>query len=137
MNTKNLPKKLTSYEKIHLITHTDLDGIGPSIVLDAFGIPHDVSYVETRKIDDAVIEKIEELNDHELVIITDLSVNAETALQIEAVNKEPNGRQIVILDHHASAVYLNEYDWAAVVPEKNGIKMSATTLMYKQLLEAD
>ena len=136
MNFKKLPKKLTQYAQIHLITHTDLDGIGPSIVLDAFGIPHIPYYVETRKIDEAVIEKIAELQDQELLIITDLSVKEETAEAISAVNKEPNGRHIILIDHHASALYLNDYDWAEVIPEKNGIKMSATTLMFKNLFDA-
>lgn len=137
MDFKKLPKKLSYYEEIHLITHTDLDGIGPSIVLDAFGIDHTPYYVETRKIDEAVMEKIAELPDQQLLIITDLSVNEETAAAVTAVNKEPNGRNIILIDHHASALYLNEFDWAEVSPEKNGIKMSATTLMFKSLLDAE
>ncbi|GEK33593.1 DHH family phosphoesterase [Kurthia sibirica] len=136
MKIKNLPKKLTQYNNIHLITHTDLDGIGPSIVLNAFGIPHLTTFVETRKINEAVIEKIAELQDNEIIIITDLSVNDETANLIAAVNAEPNARYIALLDHHASALFLNEFNWAEVVPVQNGIKMSATTLMYKHLLDA-
>lgn len=137
MDFKKLPKKLSYYEEIHLITHTDLDGIGPSIVLDAFGVDHNPYYVETRKIDEAVIEKIAELPDQQLLIITDLSVNEEVAAAITAVNKEPNGRNIILIDHHASALYLNDFDWAEVAPEKNNIKMSATTLMFKSLLDAE
>lgn len=137
MKIKNLPKKLTQYDTIHLITHTDLDGIGPSIVLNAFGIPHLTTFVETRKINEAVIEKIAELQDNELIIITDLSVNEETAAVISSVNAEPNARYIALLDHHASALFLNDNNWAEVVPVQNGIKMSATTLMYKHLLDAD
>lgn len=136
MNLKNLPKKLTQYEQIHLLTHTDLDGIGPSIVLDAFGINHNPYYVETRKIDEVVMEKIAEQNDQELIIITDLSVNEETAAAIDLVNNHPNGKYIILIDHHASAIYLNDFIWAEVKPEVNGIKMSATTLIFKSLLDA-
>lgn len=137
MDFKKLPKKLSYYEQIHLITHTDLDGIGPSIVLDAFGINHTPNYVETRKVDEVVLETIAELPDQQLLIITDLSVNEKTATLIDALNKEPNGRNVILIDHHASALYLNEYDWAEVSPEKNGIKMSATTLIFKSLLDAE
>lgn len=137
MNFKKLPKRLQNYEQIHLITHTDLDGVGPSIVLRAFGITHSPYYVETRKVDEVVQERLLELNDHELLIITDLSVNEETADMIEKVNHKPDGRFVVLLDHHASAVALNNFEWATVLPAVNDIKMSATTLMFKALKEAD
>ncbi|RIJ64985.1 DHH family phosphoesterase [Rummeliibacillus sp. POC4] len=137
MDFKKLPKKLQNYENIHLITHTDLDGVGPSIVLRAFGITHSPYYVETRKVDEAVQTRLNELNDHELLIITDLSVNEETAEMIDKVNKKPDGRFVVLLDHHASAVSLNSYEWATVLPIVNDIKMSATTLIFKALKDAE
>lgn len=137
MDFKKLPKKLSYYEQIHLITHTDLDGIGPSIVLDAFGVNHTPNFVETRKVDEVVMETLAELPDQQLVIITDLSVNEETAAVIDRINKEPNGRNVILIDHHASAIYLNEFDWAEVAPDKNGIKMSATTLIFKSLIDAE
>lgn len=137
MNFKKLPKKLHNYEHIHLITHTDLDGVGPSIVLRAYGIPHTPYYVETRKVDETVQAKLNELNDQELLIITDLSVNDETAKMIDQINKHPDGRYIVLIDHHQSAIALNDYEWASVIPTLNDVKMSATTLIFKALHQAD
>ncbi len=137
MNFKKLPKRLQNYEHIHLITHTDLDGVGPSIVLRAYGITHSPYYVETRKVDEAVQTRLAELNDQELLIITDLSVNDDTAKMIDKVNKKPDGRFVVLIDHHASAVSLNNYEWASVLPSVNDIKMSATTLLFKALKDAE
>jgi Predicted phosphohydrolase (DHH superfamily) len=134
---KKLSQKLQNYEHIHLITHTDLDGVGPSIVLRAYGITHSPYYVETRKVDEAVQARLAELNDHELLIITDLSVNEETAEMIEKVNQKPDDRSVVLMDHHASAIALNKYEWATVLPTLNNIKMSATTLIFKALKDAE
>lgn len=139
MNTlklKNLPKKLTQYNNIHLISHTDLDGVGPSIVLQAYGIRHEADFVETRKVDEAVLARLAELLDNELLIITDLSVSEAVAEEITKVNKEPNGRFVVLIDHHASALFLNDYAWASEIPHLDDIKMSATTLIFKYLDEA-
>ena len=88
MKLKNLPKKIGQYDKVHLISHTDLDGVGPSIVLQAYGIMHEADFVETRKVDEAVLARLEELQDNELLIITDLSVSEEVAEAITKVNKE-------------------------------------------------
>lgn len=137
MILKILPKRLENYEHIHLITHTDLDGVGPSIVLRAYGITHSPYYVETRKVDEAVQARLAELNDHELLMITDLSVNDETAEMIEKVNRKPDGRYVILIDHHASAIALNNYEWATVLPSVNDIKMSATTLIFKALKDAE
>lgn len=137
LNFKKLSQKLQNYEHIHLITHTDLDGVGPSIVLRAYGITHSPYYVETRKVDEAVQARLAELNDHELLIITDLSVNEETAEMIEKVNQKPDDRSVVLMDHHASAIALNKYEWATVLPTLNNIKMSATTLIFKALKDAE
>lgn len=139
MNTlklKNLPKKIGHYDKVHLISHTDLDGVGPSIVLQAYGIMHEADFVETRKVDEAVLARLEELQDNELLIITDLSVSEEVAEAITKVNKEPNARFVCLIDHHASALYLNDYSWASEIPLLDDIKMSATTLIFKYLDEA-
>lgn len=137
LKLKNLPKKLTQYNTVHLISHTDLDGVGPSIVLKAYGIAHEADFVETRKVDEAVLAKLAVLADNELLIITDLSVSEEVAEVITKVNKEPNARFVVLIDHHASALYLNEYAWASEIPVLDDIKMSATTLLFKYLVEAN
>lgn len=139
MNTlklKNLPKKLTHYNTVYLISHTDLDGVGPSIVLQTYGIRHEAEFVETRKVDEAVLARLAELQDNELLIITDLSVSEAVAEEITKVNKEPNGRFVVLIDHHASALFLNDYEWASEIPHLDDIKMSATTLIFKFLDEA-
>lgn len=136
LKLKNLPKKLGHYNKIYLISHTDLDGVGPSIVLQAYGIAHEADFVETRKVDEAVLARLAELEDNELLIITDLSVSKEVAEAITTVNKEPNARFVCLIDHHASALYLNDYAWASEIPVLDDIKMSATTLIFKYLDEA-
>jgi oligoribonuclease NrnB/cAMP/cGMP phosphodiesterase (DHH superfamily) len=57
-----------------------------------------------------------------LVLITDLSVNEEVASLIDFVNeariKEGLSDKFILLDHHATASWLNKYSWANVTPVK-------------------
>lgn len=127
--------------KVKLFTHTDLDGVGCAIVArHVFGDSVDIEYNEYNEINDKVIKFIKEESDrYDKVFITDISVNENVAKVID----ERIGDKIVLLDHHSTALWLNNYPWAMVKEfegfEVNGYtheqyrKASGTSLFYAYL----
>lgn len=117
------------------VTDTDLDGKGPTIILEhvAEQIPYNVSrdymyYYNAYAINDNLGKVLDLLTKQDILIITDVSCNEELAVRIDDMVKE--GYVIQLLDHHASALWMNKYDWAHVVIEKDGILTCGTELFY-------
>lgn len=114
--------------KIKLFTHTDLDGVGCYIVMKSlWGEGHtvDVSYCDYDKINDRVLNFITnktdtKVEDYDYVFITDISVNEEVAAKLDEVNKGDMTPFVQLLDHHATAGWLNKYEWAFVSPIERG-----------------
>lgn len=131
---------------IRLFTHTDLDGIGSSIISKALKnyVPSfslvDITYCEPNTINDEVRKFISEKQymHYTDIFITDLSVCKDVASKIDEINKESKEHRFTLLDHHKTAEYLNEYEWATVSCEEqisgesyNSIfKHSGTSLFY-------
>ena len=122
--------------KIKLFTHTDTDGIGCAILAYlAFG--RDNVDVECCNYDD-VDEKVETLlsnsdlrNLYDKILITDISISEELA---KAIDVWINPFNIRLFDHHATALWLNKYDWCEVSVELNNIKTCGTELFWKYLI---
>lgn len=125
--------------KVKLFTHTDLDGIGCAVLAYlAFGQENvDIEYCDYKDVDAKVGEFASMALDrnYDNVFITDISVNEETA---EYLMKAPEYliQKCRLLDHHATALELNKYDWCnvKVVSRSTGIKTSGTKLFYQHLL---
>ena len=120
-------------KRLRLFTHTDLDGIGCSVLaMIAFGRGNvDVDYCNYDDIDQKVIEyfnsnKLDECH------ITDIRVSQDLAHKIAQSNK--NFR---LIDHHKSALDLNEHIWCEVQTHRNtdGLETSGTELYYEYLSE--
>lgn len=108
---------------ILLITHVDMDGAGAYILSEAYskvitvpGWSHKVT-VKTCGYGyvDKVLQQQVTTKPWDLVLVTDISVNQETAELLDELNSR--GTKVVLLDHHKSADWLNKYSWA-VVAEK-------------------
>jgi uncharacterized protein len=120
---------------IKLFTHTDLDGIGCAVVArKVFGNRVSVEYCGYENIDSKVVEffKEKDVKEYDAIFITDISVNEKVADMIDKVSPE----NVVLLDHHGTADWLNKYDWADVVTldwnneeERNQIT-SGTSLLF-------
>lgn len=106
--------------RIKVFTHTDLDGIGPVVLLKTL-LEAEVDY-ETHgygTIDGAVNAYVKDrlYVDYDMTFITDISIRENFA--IEAIKCMVNrGHKVVLLDHHLTAEPLNKYSWAKVVTEK-------------------
>ena len=125
--------------KAKLFTHTDLDGVGCAVVArHYFQKQLDVEYCSYGKINEKVKEFIlsGEVKNYDVVFITDISVDKEVAdlIEFEAATK------FMLVDHHKTAEWLNEYDWASVTSVQPNYKenrnqiTSGTNLFYETLI---
>ena len=106
--------------RIKVFTHTDLDGIGPVVLLQTL-LDAEIDYEchGYGTIDSAVNAYYNNrlFLDYDMTLITDISVRKDFA--IEAIRSMDNqGHKIALLDHHPTAEPLNKYLWAKVVTEK-------------------
>jgi len=144
--------------KIKLFTHTDLDGVGCAILAKiAFNKKEDIVDIEYCNYDD-INEKVEKFitsnifTNFDAIYITDISVGKDVAELINNTecNTYDNGyfnlSDIVqLLDHHPTAEWLNNYDWATVNVNidnddyvtyyEQGVKSSGTQMFYTHLQE--
>lgn len=132
--------------KVKCFVHTDLDGVGCAILAYlAFGRENvDVEYCDYKDVD----EKVREFylcNDkpYDYIFITDISIDEENAQEIDSWIARDKVR---LFDHHATALWLNKYDWCDVkvtLPVKKSVndhsafiddvKTSGTELFYNYL----
>lgn len=126
----------TDGEKVKLFTHIDFDGVGCAIVASKFyGVGIDVTYCDYDEINSKVSEFIEsgDYKNYKAIYITDISVNAQTALKIDALvrNEHSNWK---LFDHHQTAMWLNSYPWAKVkIKNDDNKKTCGTELFYDYL----
>ena len=116
---------------IKLFTHTDLDGVGCAVLAKfAFGNTVDIEYCNYDEINEKVEEYFNNGAECNYCHITDISINEELAYKIN--NSE---KAFQLLDHHATALDLNKFDWCNVkVENEDGIKTSGTEMYYNYLI---
>ena len=115
---------------IKLFTHTDLDGVSCEILGKiAFGEDIDVVRCNYGDIDAKVEEFINSTEEYDKLFITDISVNKEIADKLLSISDK-----VILLDHHKTALWLNEYPYALVQVEDESIgKMCGAYLFYEYL----
>lgn len=118
--------------RVRLFTHTDLDGVGCAILAKmAFVENVEISYCDYDKINQEVKEYILKKKYHDMIHLTDISVNDTIAMDLNMI---PN---VTLLDHHPTAAYLNKYSWAKVdCRDKNerNMKTCGTEMYYHWLV---
>lgn len=131
--------------KVKHISHSDLDGHGGTLLIsdlflsvDAeteFNVEHISDY---NKVDEAVTGFLnwKQAPEYDAFFITDLSMkNRETAEALTLFKEQHPNMIIQLIDHHASALWLNHYDWARVIVKDEHDKMhSATDLVYDYIV---
>jgi oligoribonuclease NrnB/cAMP/cGMP phosphodiesterase (DHH superfamily) len=129
--------------KVKLFTHTDLDGIGCSVLAKLAFEDLDITYCSYDDVDETIIKFVSkrEFNKYGFVYITDLSLKKETAdfisrynLNNPDVKVDLNG-MFQLLDHHPTAMELNDHYWCKVMVEDDVEKTSGTKLFYDDLVE--
>ena len=98
----------TTGAKILHLTHTDLDGEGAAMALSM--LPYDI---EVRRLTNNnmsyEIGKVfitNESNNYDFIIVTDISCSKKVC---DIINKHPDAKKFIILDHHQTSDYLNDY----------------------------
>lgn len=135
--------------RILLLTHDDLDGSGSAVILKSFYKKVDIIRCSNSNMDEKIRNAIETLPTvPDFIFITDISCTPETA---EIVNNYSKDHAVVLLDHHKTAQWLNQYDWAVVtdkMPENSLRKLyydkfpdytpmtSATGLMWDYICDS-
>ena len=115
---------------IKLFTHTDLDGVSCEI-LGKIVFEEDINVVRCNygDIDAKVKEFINSAEEYDKLFITDISVNKEIADKLLSISDK-----VILLDHHKTALWLNEYPYALVQVEDESIgKMCGAYLFYEYL----
>lgn len=125
---------MTRNTKVKLFTHNDLDGIGCEILGRLAFEDIDVTIVKNPK--DAS-EKVTEFMDkdeytnYDKVFITDISVDEDTADYIDGSHERAS--KFVLLDHHGTAEFLNEYSWASVRTHGDMGREAGTNMFFDYL----
>lgn len=113
-----------------LISHVaDEDGITPVILAKLVYKNVTPILLNPGEVDKVYLENVD---NYDLVHITDLNISEELAKQINENQNLKN--KTLIFDHHQSAINLNKYDFIEVVTEENKQKQSATSLYYRYLI---
>lgn len=117
---------------IKLITHTDLDGVSCAILgILAYGINKiDISYCNYDDVDNVALSVFENHEEYEQIFITDISVNKEVADKLNTISDK-----VLLLDHHPTALFLNDYDFCDVTIEIDGEKTCGTSMFFNYLDE--
>ena len=131
--------------KIKIFSHNDLDGIGSIVLLNV--VNHTFRYdiclpdsVEQSTNPRQVGVKLksfienEEYEKYDKVFITDLYINKETAEMIDKINYN---NKFLLFDHHKHSLYLNDYEWATVAVDIDGVLTCGTELFWKYLYEIE
>jgi oligoribonuclease NrnB/cAMP/cGMP phosphodiesterase (DHH superfamily) len=124
-----------------LITHDDTDAAGCAIqVISAFGKENvRVEYHNhgsLLKRWDKITSINPETNrtfydDFDLIMVADIAPTIEWAAMIDTMDLR---NKLIVLDHHRSAEFLNQYDWAIVREEyEEGRKACGASLVYDYL----
>ncbi|HZG71573.1 MAG TPA: hypothetical protein VEY51_08535, partial [Chondromyces sp.] len=118
---------------VYLFTHNDLDGVSCGILAKlAYGENAEISYNSVGSLDHQVRRHLEKGEKEGRVIITDLSIHSENEQLMDKFVE--GGGEAYLIDHHKSALHLNDHSWGQVTVEKDGVLTSATSLFYEFLL---
>ncbi|MBP3953068.1 DHH family phosphoesterase [Bacillus suaedae] len=119
----------------HVYSHNDLDGVSCGIIARiAFGANVTNRYNSVQGLDLQVERYLEKAVEDDHLFITDLSVNKENEERIESFIKK--GGNVTLIDHHKTALHLNDYTWGNVtVAYPDGHLACATSLLYDYLVE--
>lgn len=112
-----LPNKINLDSKILLLTHTDADGAGATVILKSIfsdvTVKHCTNALMSREIKTAVTD-MDIADQYDYIIACDISLNE---IDAECVNMTSDKKKLILIDHHQTAEGLNKYPFACVQNE--------------------
>ncbi len=125
--------------KTLLITHDDLDGVSCGIVLESAkgSWLSEINYRNYDDIDQSIRSLIESERHKEFdrIFMTDISFKKNDEI-IKLINDNIKDK-FILLDHHKTAEWLNEYEWAMVKTELNGRLTCGTELVFQYMKDTN
>lgn len=122
--------------KIKLFTHNDLDGKAcyHLLKLQYPNYSINVTYLRTEECDNKIVDFFEsnKYKKYDLLFITDTSPLLNGAKLIDKY-RDRFINNIILIDHHETALWLDKYDWATVIIKTDNIKTCGTSLLYDLL----
>ncbi|MCH5167712.1 MAG: hypothetical protein J1F35_07500 [Erysipelotrichales bacterium] len=113
-----------------LITHTDLDGISPIILMNLTGINYEYKSIEIYDVDTTFEDLLKtDLNAYNNIFIVDLTIPKDIYEQLKEYNN------VKVFDHHETHLYANEYPFAEVKVKEFGHLTCGTELFYNYLVK--
>lgn len=120
------------FNKIKHWSHTDLDGIGCAVITKAlFGDKVDCEFIDANKSSEIINDWLNRGNYsvYNTVVISDISVSPEVADRLEAT-----GLNLVLLDHHETAMNITNRPWCTVI---DTVEWCGTNLTYEYFKRFD
>lgn len=117
-------------EKVVLVTHNDLDGVGCQIILKSICTNFDITVINCNydKVDRIVKNLVTGSEHYDRLFITDISVRDSSV--VELINNTTCFSHVVLLDHHETVEELNSQSWATVkMVDENNKRVCGTTLL--------
>ena len=115
-----------------LISHVDLDGVSPNVLMNLTGEKFEYKNIEISEIDNTFDEYFKkDMKRYKNIYIVDLSL---TQHAYDLINNN-NLNNIHVFDHHATHLFANDYPYVEVKVDINGIKTCGTELFYNHLKE--
>jgi len=122
---------------IKLFTHTDLDGVGNTILAYIVFGKHnvEVEYCDYNNVNEKIVTFLQKnrIEDYKSIYITDISVNDDVAKRVDTLVSN-NDIEIKLFDHHPTAMDLNKYYWATVKPMLNANQKNCGTKLFYDYL---
>ncbi|GAE32092.1 3'-to-5' oligoribonuclease B [Halalkalibacter hemicellulosilyticusJCM 9152] len=121
----------------YLYSHNDLDGVSCGILARlAFGSNVEIQYVSIQRLDQKIQQHLETAKTTDPLWVTDLSMNSENEERIHTFIELGGSAQLI--DHHKTALHLNDHSWAHVkIAHEEDKLASATSLLYDFLIKSD
>lgn len=101
--------------RIRHISHNDLDGYGATILTELIvkNYPEgmftvDFMNITPNRILSTIRQTINEIDNYDLVIVTDLAISQEV---VDVIVKSGQSEKFRVMDHHVSAVNDSKYSW--------------------------
>ena len=113
-----------------LISHVDLDGISPNILLGLTGRKFEYKNIEIKDVDKTFDELFtKDLTKYENIYICDLTI---TEHAYELINNS-GLNTFHVFDHHISHYFAKDYDYTDIRVDIDGVKTCGTELFYLYL----
>ena len=115
-----------------LITHNDLDGISPIILLNLSKEKFDYKSIDISDVDKTFNDLFNsgDINKYDQIYIVDLTLTEHV---YSLLTKEK--RNVLVFDHHQSHVFARKYDFVNVTFDIDGVQTCGTELFYLYLLK--